>query len=76
MGDVSFSSRSACELRVEPGLESLCLGFFEGADVGGGKSHCRFPFLQPVRHCQSITQKCVYSQEVLTFTNRPSLIAL
>jgi hypothetical protein len=46
-GDISFSSRSVCGLRVERVLDSVFLSFFEEDDAGGGKSHCRFPFLQP-----------------------------
>lgn len=49
IGDVSFSSWSVCGLRVERALESGFLVFFEEDDAGGGKSHCLFPFLQPVR---------------------------
>jgi hypothetical protein len=48
---VSFSSDG----RFWPGLESACLGFFEEPEVGGGKSHCLFPFLQPIAICQNIS---------------------
>lgn len=48
---VSFSSDDRCWL----GLESACLGFFEEPEAGGGKSHCLFPFLQPMAICQNIS---------------------